>query len=106
MTQKYANYIGYSDVQPYEVVRVVSEKTIDIRPMSVDRDPNWKPEIIAGGFMGHCTNQDKQTWIITSDEEAETVRIRYSTKRGCFQDKYGRRFKLADEPRYYYDYNF
>lgn len=104
--KNYANLYGYSDVKPYEVVRVVSEKTIDVRPMNVDKDPNWKPDIIAGGFAGHCINQHEQTWIITSDEEAKTIRIRYSAKRGCFQNKYGDRFKLADQPRYYYDYNF
>jgi len=53
---KYANLYGYSDVHPYEVVRVISEKTIEIRAMNASRDPNWKPEIIPGGFAGHCIN--------------------------------------------------
>ena len=119
---KYANHIGYSDVHPYEVVRVVSDKTIEIRPMNVEQDPSWKPEIIAGGFSGHCVNNSEQRWIITSDEEAETVRIRYSKKYSytercghndfkptevhVFADKYGRRYRSADQPCYHYDYNF
>jgi len=27
---KYANYIGYSDVSPYEIIRVVSSKTLEL----------------------------------------------------------------------------
>jgi hypothetical protein len=30
-TLNYANHCGYSDVTPYEVVRVVSDKTIEVR---------------------------------------------------------------------------
>ena len=101
----YANHIGWSDVNPYEVVRVVSDKTLEIREMNAERDESWKPEIIPGGFLVHCVNQNSQKWIITSDESREVVRIRLSAKKG-WQDKYGRRFQLADKPVKFYDYNF
>jgi hypothetical protein len=58
----HANHSGWSDVHPYEIVRVVSPKTIEIRVMDAELDKNWKPEIIAGGFAGHCTNQGAQKW--------------------------------------------
>ena len=35
---KFANMIGYSDVEPYEVVRVISDKTIEIRGMDYQQD--------------------------------------------------------------------
>ena len=104
ITASYANEIGYSDVTPFEIVRIVSDKTIEIRGMNAERDPNWKPEIIPGGFAGHCINQDEQRWIITSRPDAPVVRIRLGKK--GWRDKYGCRYDLSDKPRKYYDYNF
>ena len=119
---KYANEIGYSDIRPHEVVKVISDKTIEIRAMNAELDPNWKPEFVSGGFAGHCVNQSSQKWIITSDPEADVFRIRYSkrhsyvVRRGsnnfeptevrCFADAGGNKYKLSDEPRNFYDYNF
>jgi hypothetical protein len=102
---QYANQIGYSDVTPYEVVRVVSEQTLEVREMSSQRDPSYKPEFIPGGFAGHCINQDDQQWVITSDPARRVVRIRRD-KRGNWKDKYGNRFSLDAKPVRYYDYNF
>lgn len=100
-TAKYVNMHGYSDIEPREIVRVISDKTIEIRAMRVERDPNWKPEFVPGGFAGTVTNNESQRWIITSDPTAPTFRIRLS-KRG-----WGRgRFHLSNTPRYFYDYNF
>lgn len=101
---KYANHLGYSDVTPYEVVRVVSDKTIEIREMDAKRDESVKLEWIAGGFSGHCLNQRDQEWFITSDEKAPVIRIRLG-KRG-WKDKFGRRYELGDEPVKFHDYNF
>jgi hypothetical protein len=101
---KYANRYGYSQVYPYEIVRVISDKTIEVREMEALPDPNWKPEIIPGGFFGHCVNQDEQTWIIKSDHTAKTIRIR-KRKDGKWYSKMGRHV-LEDKPRYFYDYNF
>lgn len=104
ITASYANQIGYSDVNPFEIVRIVSDKTIEIRAMDARRDPDWKPEIIPGGFAGHCINQDEQRWIITSLPDAKIARIRLGKK--GWRDKYGCRYDLSDKPRKYYDYNF
>lgn len=101
---KYANHIGYSDVDPYEIVRRISEKTIEIREMKTERDDSVKMDFHVGGFSAHCSNQRDQKWFITSDEAAPVIRIRLG-KNG-WKDKHGRRFKLADEPVKFYDYNF
>jgi len=103
-TALYANNICYSDAYPYEIVRIISAKTIEVREMDTERDPNWKPEIIPGGFSGHCTNQDEQRWTYKSNPERPVKRIRLN-KRG-WQDKYGSRFYLSNEPRRFHDYNF
>ena len=102
---KYANCIGYSDVTPWEVISVISGKTIEIRPMDSVRDPEWKAEWHVGGFAGHCSNQEDQKWIITSSEDYKTTRIRLNSK-GQWKDKHGQRFVLADAPRRFYDFNF
>lgn len=103
MTNKYANHYGYSDVNPYEVVRVISDKTIEIREMDAERDKNVKPSFDIGGFSAHSDNN--QAWFITSNESNPVIRIRLSKKKG-WVDKYGRKFGLADQPRKFYDYNF
>ena len=102
--QHYANQYGYSDVTPFEVIRVISDKTIEIREMDAERDDSVKMEFHVGGFSAHCSNQRDQKWFIKSDETAPVIRIRLG-KNG-WKDKHGRRFALADEPVKFYDYNF
>jgi hypothetical protein len=101
---QYANHIGYSDINPYEVIRKISDKTLEIRSMNAERDPSWKPDIVPGGFCANYRNQDQQKWIITRSEDSQTVLIRLG-KRG-WKDRDGRRFSLSDKPCKFYDYNF
>lgn len=101
----FANHYGYSDVYPCEVVKVVSDKTIEVREMEAERDKSVKMEWVVGGFAGHCTNQRSQKWHITSNKNNPVVRIRLS-KSGVWKDKDGRKFKLSDTPVRFYDYNF
>lgn len=102
---QYANEYGWSDVTPYEVVRVVSDKTIEVRRMNAVRsNPENNLGFAPGGFVGHHANQDAQEWTITSDPEASVKRIRLG-KNG-WKDKYGNRYKLSDKPVRFYDYNF
>jgi hypothetical protein len=103
---QYANHIGYSDINPCEIVRRVSDRTIEVRPMSAVRanpteDMGFKP----GGFVGHFSDQEKQRWTITSNPEARVIRIRLQ-KDGKWRCKHGERYALADKPRKFYDYNF
>jgi hypothetical protein len=101
---QYANQYGYSDVEPFEVVRRISDKTIEVRAMNAERDDSVKLEFHVGGFAAHCSNQREQRWHITSDLTAPIVRIRLG-KQG-WKDKHGHKYSLADEPRKFYDYNF
>jgi len=102
---KYANYIGYSDVEPYEVVNVISDKTVEIRAMDAVQDPSVKMNFVPGGFSAVCTNIGDQKWNITSNPENKVFRIRLSKNKG-WKDAHGRRFQLSDSPRKFYDYNF
>lgn len=105
MTTQYANQIGYSDVAPYEVVKIISDKTLEVRGMTAEKDDSVKLEFHAGGFSSHCSNQRDQKWFITSNPQAEVVRIRLN-KNGKWFDKYGNKFSLSDKPVKFYDYNF
>ena len=100
----FANLHGYSDVEPYEVVRVISDKTIEIRPMKAERDESVELKWAAGGFAGHCINQRDQKWNITSDETAPVIRARRRVD-GYYHSAYGRHM-LNDRAVRFYDYNF
>lgn len=100
----FANLHGYSDVEPFEVVRVISDKTIEIRAMRAERDESVKLEWAVGGFAGHCVNQRDQKWVITRDESAPVIRARRRVD-GYFHSPYGKHV-LNDKPVKFYDYNF
>ncbi len=105
-TPKYANECLYTDVNPFEIVKKISDLTYEIRQMKCERDPSFKPEVLVGGFSGHTVNQNDQKWFITSDETRPVFRIRYSRAKGDFFSKHGGRFSMTAEPVKFYDYNF
>ena len=100
----YANESGYSDMYPYEIVKVVSENTIEIRPMDTDRDDSVELKWVSGGFAGHCVNQAQQKWFYKSNPDNSVRRIR-RRKDGYFYNHCNRVY-LAQEPRKFHDYNF
>ena len=99
----YANEIGYSDITPYEVVRVVSDKTLEIRALRATALP-WERQWVRGGFLGTVINQTDQQWSLESDPTAPVERIRL-TKRGEWRNR-NRKFVLDTQPVKFYDYNF
>lgn len=101
----YANHIGWSDVSPYEIVRVISDKCIEIRRMDAERDKGVELMWAEGGFAGNCANQNEQSWVISSNPTATVERIRLH-KDGCWYGIGKRRFMLSDTPRKFYDFNF
>lgn len=101
---RYANLTGYSDVTPYEVVRRISEKTIEIRMMDFENNPDWKPEFVAGGFAANCVNQNEQKWIYKSNTQNPVIRARLR-KDGKWHSAHGPH-RMSDKPHRFYDYNF
>lgn len=91
--KKYAMHMMWSDVVPYEVIKTVSDKTLVIRKLdaklvSVDKDDL----------------QNSQVYEFSSNEDNEVLRIRLS-KYGYWKHKHSK-FRLADKPYKFYDYNF
>jgi hypothetical protein len=94
----------YSDSHAGTVIKV-TKTSVTVRRDKSTLDPNWKPEIEAGGFAGHCTNQNEQTYTYEEDPNGETIRFTWSKKRSRFQNaKMGR--SLTKGRREFYDYNF
>ena len=99
----YANYIGYSDIEPFEVVMIVSPKTYVVRSMKCE-PLDWDKHYVNCGFVGHILNQGDQKWVITSDKDGDMFRIRLN--KAGWRDRHGGKYILSKEPRKFYDYNF
>ena len=104
---KFATYVGYTDCEPYEIIRVISEQTIEIRPMETKLINAADLNFEVGGFSAHCTNGRAQKYSYESNPDADTIRIR--KRKGSSTGLWGKgslNFYLAEEPYKYYDYNF
>lgn len=95
---------GYTDCYPWEVIKVISEQTLEIRAMRAELDPSWKPNITPGGFAGHCLNNQEQRWNLFSDPNGRVIRIRKKKDRDEWGYK-GGRFKVGKAQKFH-DYNF
>ncbi|QDP67030.1 MAG: hypothetical protein Unbinned4497contig1000_4 [Prokaryotic dsDNA virus sp.] len=100
----HANFHGYSDKQPYEIVRVISPRTLEVRLLDAELDPTWKPETVKGGFSGYTVNNHQQKWLYNTNAKNDTVRIR-RRKDGYYYSSIGRH-ALATAPSKFHDYNF
>ena len=96
---EYCNLHLYTDVLPYEVVQIINNKKVVLRPMHATRISEM--EFVSGGFAGHCINNYGQKWSYESLPDAETITITL-TKKGWGQGSY----RMNDKPIMFYDFNF
>ena len=101
---KYANLYSHTDIHPHEITRTISPKCLEIRPMLSERDLSIDLGFEAGGFFGHCADQNRQEWTITSNPAGRVFRIRLGSK--GWKAANGERFQLSEKPRRFYDFNF
>ena len=99
-TGEYFPRCGYTDRDVWAVIKATA-KTRTLAKVEVERDPDWKPEVIPGGFAGHCTNQHEQTWLFDHIDHEHTITIR-DTKRGWARKSE----RYIEGARKFYDYNF
>lgn len=99
----YFTEIGYSQSYPWVEVKRTA-KTVTLARVNTVIDPEWgsKIEFTPGGFCGHVSNQDDQTWLFGGVDHGRTLVIR-KTKSGWSHKNV--RF-LEDSAHYFYDYNF
>ena len=95
----------YSDAHACTVIAKTA-KTITIQRDKAIRDPNFKPEWIVGGFAGHCTNQDEQTYTYERNPEGEKVRCYWSERLGCYTTGGDQSIRIRRGRHEFYDYNF
>lgn len=103
--KKFCNYLGYSDVTPFEVVEVRTENKVMVREMDCEALP-WKRDFHPGGFHGHTSNQHDQKWKITSNEKNPVFAVRFSKRKNIWRSAGGSRFAMSDEAIKFYDFNF
>ena len=97
---KYVNRSIGSDCYPYEVVKIISDKCIEIRAMET-KQIVFPKQFHIGGFSAHCSDNYNQEYEYIANENAEVFRIRKG-KKGW---GYGK-FWMSNNPTKFYDYNF
>ena len=107
---EYMTQTMHSDSHAWKVVgRSKSGSTATLQRVGVTRDPSWKPEIDAGGFVGHCRNQHDQRWVYVGLLEDTTV-VRLRKSRYCGSDKLWASPQagefITNGARHFHDYNF
>jgi len=91
--KNYCNEYMYSDILPYEVVRVDSERKVWLRQMTATATPD-------SNYYG------KQEYTYASNPDAVVFAVRL-TKRGVWKaPKDSSIYMMADKPRYYRDPSF
>jgi len=93
----------WSDAHAATVIKVTAS-TITVQHDKATLDPNFKPEWIPGGFAGHCTNQDEQTYTYERNPNGHIETFRWSKKYGRY-GTYGNPW-LSKGRHEFYDYNF
>lgn len=67
-----ATISGWSDSHPCTIVSISkSGKKITVQMDKATLSPDFKPEIILGGFLGHCVNQDEQNYTYEKNPDGE-----------------------------------
>lgn len=95
----------YSDKYACTVI-ARTKTTLTIQRDKAIRDPNFKPEWIAGGFAAHCTNQDEQSYTYERNPQGTIYKCNWSEKRGRFQHGSDGSIGVIRGRHEFYDYNF
>lgn len=94
---------GYSDSHAYTIIAKTA-KTITIQRDDAELD-NWKPEIIPGGFVGHCTNQASQKYTYKQNKD-NPIDVLHADRKGFFHSNNDKKHFATIGRNEYYDYNF
>lgn len=98
--RSYCNESGYTDVYPYEVVRVVSPNCVEIRALDTIQT-KFPQHYEVGGFSAHCVDNYNQEYTYHSNPSNSLLKIRKG-KKGWGNGK----FRMSNFPQKHYDYNF
>lgn len=102
--KQYANCHLYSDIEPYEVVNIISEKTVEVRLMETVQT-KFPQDVKIAGYPPHTLDNNNQEYTYISNPKETNIRIRWSDKKKGWYNK-GSLFIMSDKPIKFYDYNF
>ena len=104
----YLNEILYSDVNPYEVVEMITPNKWVVRELDVTLKPKAKRDIqesfCPGGFVGHVDN-GYQEWDIRVNEKNPLITVFRGRKNRYFKIG-GMPMSMTLSPIKIYDFNF
>lgn len=92
----------YSDAEAYTIIKK-TKCTIVIQRDKATLSKDFHPEIIEGGFVGHCINQDEQTYTYEADPNGYTYTARWSEAKGGW---FVNGMRVTKGRHEFYDYNF
>jgi hypothetical protein len=94
-------HIG-SDAFAYTVIKVSdSGKTITLQLDHAILSPDFKPDFTPGGFVGHVSNSDQQSYSYEPDPRGHTITARLTSKGWKANGA-----SITAGRRAFYDYNF
>lgn len=92
----------WSDAHAATIIKK-TKTTITVQHDKATLDPNFKPEFVAGGFAGHCTNNNDQTYTYERNENGTIETFRWSKKNNRYQND---SIRVTKGRREFHDYNF
>ena len=93
----------YTDVEAYTII-ARTPQTLTLQRAKAKLAADWKPEIIPGGFAGHCVNNNEQRWEIEPDPNGYIKKAYWSEAKCGFFVEGSCRVSLGYCE--HYDYNF
>ncbi len=105
----YCNRHLFCDIQPYEVINVVSDTRLRLRSMNYKQTnggvERLKESFVPGGYIGHFDNS-VQEWICTEDPTGIIVEVRMRKNGFFYEVNDSTPYILSDKPKRYRDFNF
>jgi hypothetical protein len=106
----------WTDCEAYTIIKQ-TPTTMTLQLDKATLSPEFQPEIIPGGFAGHCVNQQDQTYTYERDADGRTIKIslrRWKDEEGNERRKWKRTgsgtFEAGNNAyagrRKFHDYNF
>ena len=95
----------YSDVHPCTVIKR-TKKFVTVQMDNYKLNKEIRPNIIPGGFAGHCTNNREQRWIITANPDGGIIEGYLGNDNEWYQKGSDRRTTIDQGYVKFHDYNF
>ena len=95
----------YSDVHPCTVIKR-TKKFVTVQMDNYKLNKEIRPNIIPGGFAGHCTNNQDQKWIITANPSGIITEGYLGNDNEWYEKGSNRRTIISQGWVKFHDYNF